>query len=347
MSRIITRRRAIAGLATVGASPLLPRSARADLTVLEAAARKEATLTWYVAQMSGEAAEDMGRTFTKRYPGISVSVIRTTGQVAYQRVLQELKNNSPQCDVFSTTDISHMPALKARNALAQYSPQNLGDLAPPFVGLGEDGFYVPTTASLQIMVYHTQKLKPEDVPKNWTDLADPKWKNHLALAHPAFSGYFGQMVLALRNLYGWEFLEKLAKQNPRIGRSGNDPIAMVNAGEALVGTGPVSTSVQNIEKGNPIGFVYPTDGTLLCYGPSAVLASAPHPNAARLFLEWLLSSDYAAACAKWHLEPVRADAPLMTGTKRLSEIKTIRFTPAEIAKGVPEIIESWRDTFGG
>jgi len=303
-------------------------------------------VTWYTAQMSGEAAEDMGRIFTSRYPGISVTVIRTTGQVAYQRVLQELKNNAPQCDVFCSTDISHYPVLKARGALARYTPQNAAALAPPFLGLGDLDYYIPVTASLQIMVYHTKNVKPEDVPKNWTDLLDPKWKNRVALGHPAFSGYFGQWVLAMRRLYGWEFFEKLAKQNPRIGRSGNDPIAMLNAGESLIGTGPVSTAVQNIEKGNPIGFVYPADGTLLCFGPAAVMAAAPHPNAARLLLEWLLSEDYARACVKWHLEPVRVDAPQMQGTKRLAELKLIRFTPEEIGKGIPEVIEAWRDTFG-
>jgi iron(III) transport system substrate-binding protein len=345
MTGSITRRAAVGGLVAASTAPLA-RRAHADLAALEEAARKEGTLTWYTAQMSGEAAEDMGRIFTRKYPGISVKVIRTTGQVAYQRVLQELKNSTPQCDVFCSTDNSHYPALKARNALAKYNPQNLGALAPPFAGLGEEGFYIPATASLQIMVYHTKSVKPEDVPKNWTDLIDPKWKSHVATGHPAFSGYFGQWVVAMRKLYGWEFFEKLAKQNPRIGRSGNDPIAMLNAGESLIGTGPVSTSVQNIEKGNPIGFIYPTDGTLLCFGPAAVLAAAPHPNAARLFLEWLLSEDYAKACVKWHLEPVRADAPQMEGTKRLSEIKLIRLTQAEIATGIPEVIEQWRDTFG-
>src|SRR4051812_49836968 len=120
MSRIITRRTAVAGLAA--AASLATRQAQADLAALEAAARKEGSLTWYVAQMSGEAAEDMGRVFTRKYPGISVTVIRTTGQVAYQRLLQELKNSTPQCDVFCSTDISHYPALKARKALAEYSP---------------------------------------------------------------------------------------------------------------------------------------------------------------------------------------------------------------------------------
>ena len=114
MSRIITRRTAVAGLAAAASLPMW--RAHADIATLEEAARKEGSLTWYTAQMSGEAAEDMGRTFTRKYPGISVTVIRTTGQVAYQRVLQELKNSTPQCDVFCSTDLSHYPALKARNA---------------------------------------------------------------------------------------------------------------------------------------------------------------------------------------------------------------------------------------
>ncbi|MEA2737885.1 MAG: iron(III) transport system substrate-binding protein [Acetobacteraceae bacterium] len=88
---VITRRRLSVGIAAT----LTSRAARADLSGLEAAARAEGSVTWYVAQMSGEAAEAMGRHFTKRYPGISVSVIRTTGQVSYERLQQELKNNTP------------------------------------------------------------------------------------------------------------------------------------------------------------------------------------------------------------------------------------------------------------
>jgi hypothetical protein len=66
------------------------QAARADSAALEAAARAEGGLTWYVAQMSGEAAEAMARRFSQRYPGIAVSAIRTTGQVAYERLQQEL-----------------------------------------------------------------------------------------------------------------------------------------------------------------------------------------------------------------------------------------------------------------
>jgi iron(III) transport system substrate-binding protein len=338
----VTRRGVSVGLA----ASFAVHGARADLAALEAAARAEGTVTWYVAQMSGEAAEAMGRRFTKRYPGVSVSVIRTTGQVAYERLQQELKNKTPTCDVFSSTDISQYPALLKRNALARYEPVNAAELALPYRGLGEKGFYYPTTGSMQILIYQTRSVTGADIPRRCTDLLDPKFKHRVAIAHPAFSGYFGQWVLAMRRQYGWSFFEKLAANNPRIGRSGNDPITMLNAGECVVGTGPASTSTVTAARGNPIGIIYPDDGTVVTVGPSAVVADAPHPNAARLFMEWLLSRDYADACREWSLEPVRADAEPLPGIKRISEIKTISLTAAEIAAELPEAIEQWRDTFG-
>lgn len=341
---LITRRVVGAGLAAASIVPAGP--VRADLAAIEQAARREGTVNWYVAQMSGEAAEAMARRFSQRYPGIAVSAIRTTGQVAYERLQQELKNNTPTCDVFSSTDISHYPALIKRNALARYEPANAGELAKPYQGLGEKGFYYPTTGSLQLLIYNTKTVTGADIPRRCTDLLDPKFKRRVAVAHPAFSGYFGQWVLAMRRMYGWGFFEKLAANNPRIGRSGNDPITMLNAGECLVGTGPASTSTVTAARGNPIGIVYPEDGTVLTVGPSAVVAAAPHPNAARLFMEWLLSRDFAEACRDWSLEPVRADAEPLPGVKPIGEIKTVSVTAAEIAKELPEAIEQWRETFG-
>jgi iron(III) transport system substrate-binding protein len=338
---VITRRRLAAGFAATVAS----RSARSD-PALEAAAQAEGSVTWYVAQMSGEAAEAMGHRFSQRYQGIAVSVIRTTGQVAYERLLQELKNNTPTCDVFSSTDIAQYPALMQRNALAHYQPANASELAKPYQGLGEPGYYYPTTGSLQILIYNTKTVTGADIPTRCTDLLDPKFKRRVAVAHPAFSGYFGQWVLAMRRLYGWSYFERLAANIPRIGRSGNDPITMLNAGECVVGTGPASTSTVTAARGNPIGIVYPLDGTVLTVGASAVLAAAPHPNAARLFMEWLLSPDYAAACRDWSLEPVRADAEPLPGIRPIGEINTITVSAAEIARDLPEAIEQWRDTFG-
>ena len=346
MSNLLTRRQTMAGLGAASAVALGARSARADLAALEQAARKEAAVTWYIAQVDTETAEVMGRAFTKQYPGIAVSVIRTTGQVAYQRLLQELQNSAPQCDVFSSTDISQYPALKARNALARYVPENAGGLLAQFDKLVDPGFEYPASATNHLLIYNTQKVTPADAPKRWTDLLDPRWKGQVATGHPAFSGCTGIWALALRKVYGWEFFEKLAKNNPRIGRSGNDPVTLITAGECLVGPTPANTAFQNVDKGNPIGQVYPADGATLCVGPSAVIAAAPHPNAARLFMEWLMSETYSRMSVALHGDPVRPGIPLTSGQKPLDQVPILTLSVAEISKGVPEVIEAWRDTFG-
>jgi iron(III) transport system substrate-binding protein len=343
MTTTITRRSLTTGAAIAVVLPV--GRARAESGALEEAARKEGTVTWYVAQIDSETAELMGRAFTQRYPGIKVSVIRTTGQVAYERLTQDLKNNAPQCDVFSTTDIAHMPALLKRNALASFTPDNAAAIAPAFLGLGQDGYYYPSTSTLMLIIVNTQKVRPEEAPKNWTDLLDPHWKGRLAFGHPGFSGYVGVWAVAMRKLYGWDYFEKLAKNNPRIGRSGNDPITLLNAGECVVGLGPLSTTLLSADKGNPISVVYPTGGSVLCIGPSAVMASAPHPSAGRLFADWLMSVEFAKICAEQRIDSVRADVPPKAGAKPLSEVKLLRLTTAELGKAVPEVIEQWRDTF--
>jgi iron(III) transport system substrate-binding protein len=346
MAEFITRRSATSGLATLGASALLPRSARADTAALEEAARREGSVTWYMAQADAEKSEELGRAFTKDHPGIAVSVIRTTGQVAFQRLLMDIKNHTPQCDIFSATDIAHMPVLKERHELTSFTPDNAAGLMPEFKRVSDDGYYYITNAGRYFLIYHNQKVTADEAPKAWTDLLDPKWKGRVATGHPAFSGCTGVWALSLKKQYGWEFFEKLAANNPRIGRSAGDPITLLNAGECLVGVGAAGGAYPAEDKGNPIGVNHPADGLVLCLGPSAIPANAPHPNAARLFLDWLLSDGYSRLIARDGSEPLRVDVPPRPGEPPLQTQKVIPLTVEEIRTGVPEVIEQWRDTFG-
>jgi iron(III) transport system substrate-binding protein len=76
------------------------------------------------------------------------------------------------------------------------------------------------------------------------------------------------------------------------------------------------------------------------------MASAPHPNAARLFMEWLMSDAFSKLSVANHGDPVHPGVALTSGQKPLDQVPILSLTVAEIAKGVPEIIEKWRDTFG-
>lgn len=93
-------------------------------------------------------------------------------------------------------------------------------------------------------------------------------------------------------------------------------------------------------RGNPTGVIYPTDGSVVCVGPSAVMANAP-----RLFANWLLSEEFARLRIDQKIDPARGGMPPIEGAKPLTDANLLRVGTDELVKSVPEVIEQWRETF--
>jgi len=333
--------------ASFGASPAHARDTTAREKELYELAKKEGEVNWYTAHSNDTTAQALGRDFEAAFPGIKANVVRTTAQVAYQRLTQEQRAGAMQVDVFSSTDIGHYVALKEKNLLEKYVPDNASKLIEVYKNYDPDGFYTVTSAGLIAISYNTAKLKEADAPKNWPDLTDPKWKDKIALGHPGFSGYVGTWVVTLKKLYGWDFFEKIAKNNPQIGRSINDTVTMLNAGERLVaGSGPNGTAMESAAKGNPLAMIYPPDGSVLIIAPSGIPKGVKHPNAAKLFMEYLLTREASQIWVEHFNESMRPEVKPLNGAKSAADVKTIRPTVEEITKGIPEVIKQWRDTFG-
>jgi iron(III) transport system substrate-binding protein len=113
-----------------------------------------------------------------------------------------------------------------------------------------------------------------------------------------------------------------------------------------VAAGPSATTLESRSKGNPVAVAYPEDGAILMVSPSGIVKNAPAPNAAKLLMEFLLSKDGNEIMVKHFQDPVNKLVKPAAGGKALSEIKTIRPTYDEIDKGIPEVKELFRDTFG-
>lgn len=324
-----------------------PRATSAHQKQLYEAAKKEGELTWYTAHSDDVTAQALGRDFEAAFPGIKANVVRTTAQVAFQRVSQEIKAGAMQVDVLSSTDIGHYVYLKDKKLLEPYVPENASKVLDIYKGYDPDGYYHVTSAGLIGMGYNTEKLKAEEAPRNWTDLLDPKWKDKIAIGHPGFSGYVGTWAVTLRKLYGWEFFEKLAKNNPQVGRSINDTVTMLNAGERIVAaTAPNGTLSQSAQKGNPLKMIFPPDGAVLIIAPSGIMKGTKHPNAARLFMEYLLTPEASKIWIGHFNESMRPEVAPPPGVTSAKDVKTIRPSVEEIATGIPEVIKQWRETFG-
>jgi len=311
------------------------------------AAKKEKQFTVYTAHYDTETIADLCLAFDKKYPGVKCNFVRTTAQVAFQRFQQDLQAKLAVVSVFSSTDVSHYPDLKKRGLLMTYQPHNLAKMVDSLKQYNDkDNDYWVTAAALVVIAYNNSLVSEKDAPKKWTDLLDPKWKDKISIGHPAFSGYVGTWTVLMRKLYGWDYFEKLEKNKPQIGRSINDTVTMLNSKERWVAAGPEATTLLSRDKGNPLSVIYPSDGTLLMVSPTGIPKNAPAPNAAKLFVEFLLDKEAAEVQVKNHSLSVIKGIKPAVGAKPLEEIKVIRPTEEEITKGIPEVKEKFRDTFG-
>ena len=311
-----------------------------------AAAKKEGKVVWYVSMFDIDTAEQVGKAFEKRYPGINVEVVRATAGVIYQRVLQEAQAGVAADDVFSSTEEGHYLHFKEQKLIRPYVPVDADKVVERFRHIDPDNTYQVASVGLIMLLRNTQQVPPDQAPTQWKDLLDPKWKDKIAFGHPAFSGYIATWVLSLNDLYGWDYFEKLAKQNPLIGRSANDAITQLASGERLVAAGPDATTLKSKGKGNPIDIIYPTDGAVFMTAPSAILTKAPHPHAAELFMDFFMTREYSEILAKNGFSPLRPEVEPPKGLKPLSEVKLIRPPAQELKTEIPKIIEKFRATFG-
>ena len=156
-------RRSFVAAALAAATPL-PRRAFAQMSdnekVLHEAARSEGELTWYSSHYTSEASERIGRAFTAKYSGVKVNVVRTTAQVAYQRLGQDIQSGVANCDVLGTTDIAHCVSLKQRGLLLSYEPKNAEFIGPVFRNVDKDGQFHTTSATFVSLLYNTARSSP-------------------------------------------------------------------------------------------------------------------------------------------------------------------------------------------
>ncbi|HUJ76841.1 MAG TPA: extracellular solute-binding protein, partial [bacterium] len=332
----------LAWTASVMAAPMAPWERE-----LYQAAKKEGEVTWYTAHYPTDIAAALCKGFETTYPGIKCNFVRTTAQVAYQRLTQDEQAGQHICTVFSSTDLSHYPKLKQDGLLLPYRPHNLDNMVDSLRQYNDPGnYFVVTSAGLVLIAYNTSLLPADQAPKKWTDLLDPRWKGKIAIGHPGFSGYVGTWVVLMRKMYGWDYFVQLEKNKPRIGRSINDTVTLLNAREVEVGASPDATTLISRDRGNPLAVVYPEDGTLVMIAPTGLIKDGPSPHAGELFEEYLLSKDAAEIQVKLRSQVVIKGVSVLPGAKSLGEVKTARPTLEEIDKGIPEVIEQFRDTFG-
>ena len=194
---------------------------------LLAKAKNEGKIVWYTS-IELQTAEKIAKAFEAAHPGIDVQVERNGCERIVQRIAQERSSNIRAADVVECSDMTALFAWKKEGWLASYVPADVAKYPADY--RDPDGFYATDRLTLSPIEYNTKLVKPEDAPKSFADLLDPKWKGKIVKAHPGYSGTIMTVTYEISRDLGWDYLKKLGTAADNAGAVGRRPAEKGGAG---------------------------------------------------------------------------------------------------------------------
>jgi len=331
---------ALAVLAPARVSP-----ATAFVTPDVAKAKAEGLVVFYTS-VDVSVAERLARDFQAKY-GIKVQVERTGSERVFQRIGQEMGSNLHVADVVNTSDAANFLVWKNSGWLANVRLDDIERFWPPQFR-DRDATFATWRATLSPIAYNVSLVKPADAPKTWADLLKPQWKGKLVKAHPAYSGSEMTANYELMKAFGWPYLQKLGEQKVMQVQSSTEPPKVLSRGEQPVMAGGNEYVVFQLQsQGSPLVIVYPPEGTPFETSPAAVFKDAPHPNAARLFYQYLFSKDTQQMLVEFGgLRSVRAGLKEPANRIPITRIRLFHDDPQGVLKTSDEMKTRYAQYFG-
>lgn len=295
----------VAGIASIGSTVISAAEdfpAPTDEAALYAAAKKEGTAVWYEAAPL-EPMQQLVSIFEQKYPGIKVQLLRITGPQQYQRFMQETMAGQNIADLLLLSDQPLMHKLVEDKHIASWRVPTFDRIPEPFrIG---DYAYAPYTTDVAI-VYNSDRVTEEEAKilgSSWKGVLDPRFKGRFAIVKRkcgvCYAGVHMFLDPKLSDEYGEKFLRAVAAQKPAI--YSDNPVALdrVIAGEQdFVFWLWEAIAYTKYKEGAPVRWVRPSPTPEFGNSWQAVSAHAPHPNAARLLQNWLMSEEGARALQK-------------------------------------------------
>ena len=270
--------------ANQGNALYLYRGADRDQQLLEKA-RLEGSVVVYTS-MSPNESMPLAKAFEKKY-AIKVELWRATGSNVWQRVITEGRARRFVVDVIETSG-AEVEMIAREKLLAEFFSPYLADFPPS--AIPPHRLWVFDRLNFFVVAYNTNKVKREDLPKHFEGFLDPKWQGKIAI-EVADADWMATIIKKLGSERGMKLFENLAEMRPGV-RTGRVLLAgLVAAGEVPVALTASNSSVESLKRrGGPIDWlpVEPVVGAGLALG---VTKNAPHPHAALLFADFMLSPE--------------------------------------------------------
>ena len=348
MSRptLITSRRAtlLGGLGMIS-MPMINRTARAEdarrvtqvldfeTTADVAKAEAEGELLYY--SHDGEsAASEVVKAFSADFPKIKANYVRAQNGALYSKLLAERSAGRFVVDVVQFSEVTTALDFNKRGGYERHMSPQLPAYDAAYLS-PEPGYFFWAGITFAGIGYNTDKVKPEDAPKTWKDLLHPRWRNAMSTKQ-ATSGLQFVEWYELRRLYGAEYWKEFSKQRPRGFDSRVQMFDRLAKGdEKICALAEYAGYALFKEKGAPIALVMPEDGLPASPVVAGAVSKAPHPEASRLFIDWLMSPRGAKLYQnnlQLYYPSLRKDAEPMPSGKRLRDFKLL--SPTDMADAI-------------
>jgi iron(III) transport system substrate-binding protein len=281
--------------------------------MLEAGARREGRLLLYATATQIRAVFDR---FEQKYPFIKLELARAGSSDVARKVVEEYKAGFEKVDAFELASHGLIPP-RDEGILARFRSPEVAAFDPDAVE--PSGRWVAIRESYTGIGFNTKLLPVEKAPRTYQDLLDPQWKGRMALSGSDTTpvNWVGTMV----TLHGADFVRKLGSQNIRVYTVTGRALAnLVLAGEVMLSPTIYNSHVaQSSEKGAPLGWFAPgpvpvTDAAV------AIASKAPHPHAAMLLIDFLMSKEAALLYQELGYNSPRRDLPVTRATLQAQKL---------------------------
>ncbi|HWP58668.1 MAG TPA: extracellular solute-binding protein [Candidatus Acidoferrales bacterium] len=308
-------------LAVLAAAPAWSQTAP-DPKIIEGA-KKEGEVIYFTTMTLDQSKQVVDR-FEKKYPFLKVTLFRTGGGPLLNKILTEARGGRFAWDVVVGRGEMVIP-LSERKLLASYRSPETKMIDPQLVD--KEGLWTAYYVNSYVLGWNTKLVKKEDVPRTYEALLDPKWKGGKISVDTEAYG----MLEGLKGAWGAEkavnFFKRLAAQDPVVKRGNTERVQLAVAGEYALIIAYNQTIQRMTSKGAPIDWL-PLEPVVTQVNPVMLGVKAPHPNAARLFYDFILSKE---------------GQEMLVGMQRIPVRKDVEPDPPRLFRGFKYVIENPED----
>lgn len=290
-------------------------------------AKVEGTLSFYTSQPDADAAALIDG-FAKKHPEVKVELFRSGTEEVISRLQAEAQAGQVKADVLLVADAPTFASLKKQDLLMPYNSPEAEQI--PAELKDADGSYTGTKVMATVLAVNTQKVST--LPDSWKVLTAPEAAGKGVMPSPLYSGAaaYNLGVFTRQSEFGWNYFEGLKANQMTVSKGNGAVLKSVAGGEKEYGIVVDYMVARAKQEGSPVELIYPSEGVPVITEPIGILKGAQNPDAAKAFVDYVLSEEGQKLAADLGYTPIRKGIEAPEGLKSLEEIKVLSADIAEL-----------------